>query len=219
MAVTKSSVVLASVVLLLLLGFTGYQFREAAKQKTEAARAALEQARLAAALKQSEQQNLELERRVRLAEQRNAELQQKLDSPVAESPVPAVAKPVVSASEARIRNAERMAKMKPLLESGQPIKGAVMVLVDGKPVPRPVEFVMGRETRIDAADDGTYVVTPTLNPDGSVKYAISLLRKDTVGGNEHVETLPAVIQTPWDGFILGTGGGKVVAFDPDKSGP
>jgi len=218
MAVTKSSAVVVSVALLLLLGFSGYQYREAGKQREETARAALERTRLAAALKQSEQQNLELERRARLAEQKNSELQQKLDSLVAENPASSAGKPLAPVNDARARNAERMAQMKPLLEAGQPIKGAVLVLVDGKPVPRQVEFVMGKETQIDAADDGTYLVTPTLNQDGSVKYAISLIRKDAAGGSALVEKLPAVIQTPWDGFILGTGGGKVVAFDPDKAG-
>jgi hypothetical protein len=114
---------------------------------------------------------------------------------------------------------DRLAKMKPQLEAGLPIKGAVVVLVDGKPVQRPVEFVMGKETRIDAVDDGIYVVTPALNEDGTVKYAISLEKKDPNGGPNQTETLPFVIQFPWEGFTLGSGGGRVIAFDPDSGGP
>jgi len=113
----------------------------------------------------------------------------------------------------------KMARMKPLLEQGMPIKGVVIVLVDGQPVQRQVQFVMGKETRIDAADDGTYVVTPTLNEDGSVRYGITLLRKNSGGGPDQVETLPVVTQTPWGGFTLGGGSGKVFAFDNDNSGP
>ena len=89
---------------------------------------------------------------------------------------------------------------------------------DGKPKQRLVEFVMGKETRIEAVDDGTYVVTPRLNPDGSVRYAIILESKDTVNGvvQTRTTTLSDIIQTPWAGFALAIDNGAVMAFDPDN---
>jgi len=92
-----------------------------------------------------------------------------------------------------------------------------VVMLDGKPVQRPVEFVMGRETRIEAVDDGTYVVTPSLNPDGSVRYAVVLQTKDPASGGERTVTLSDIVQTPWAGFTLSIEGGAVMAFDPDKN--
>ncbi len=78
---------------------------------------------------------------------------------------------------------------------------------------------MGKETRIEAADDGTYVIMPALNEDGTVKYSISLERKDPNGGSNQTEKMPFVIQTPWGGFTIGGGEGRVIAFDPDTSEP
>jgi hypothetical protein len=62
------------------------------------------------------------------------------------------------------------------------------------------------------------VVTPSLNADGSVKYALEVVRKDAAAGTEEIAKLPTVIQTPWDPFILRSGG-RVVAIDPDKGEP
>jgi hypothetical protein len=132
--------------------------------------------------------------------------------PVAPAPSPA------STDEAKARSRAKMAQMRPLLEAGQPIKAAVIFTVDDQPVSHPVEFVMGKVTRIAVPGDGVYVVTPSLNADGSVKYALDVVRKDTAAGTEEITKLPTVIQTPWDPFILRSGG-RVVAIDPDKGEP
>eukprot|EP01035_Chromulina_nebulosa_P058673 gene58673-80356_t len=78
---------------------------------------------------------------------------------------------------------------------------------------------MGREVRIAEVDDGTYLITPTLNADGSVQYRLAVTRKDSATGAEQLISLPRVTQTPWDGFTISTGGGRVFAFDPDKIVP
>ncbi|MCX6955583.1 MAG: hypothetical protein NTV51_25845 [Verrucomicrobia bacterium] len=91
--------------------------------------------------------------------------------------------------------------------------------MEGKPVQRPVEFVMGRETRIESVDDGTYSILPKLNPDGSVSYRLALLRKDADGIHQSMVTLPSVTQTPWEGFTATIEGGRVFAFDSDMPEP
>jgi hypothetical protein len=75
---------------------------------------------------------------------------------------------------------------------------------------------MDREVRIAEVDDGTYLITPTLNADGSVQYRMTVTRKDPATGSEQLISLPRVTQTPWGGFTVSTGGGRVFAFDPDK---
>ena len=215
MTTTKTTVCLASVAIL-ALGYSVYQYRAAAWQGEQAAALAQERSRLEAALKQSDQQATRAERQAAQAEQRLAELQRKADEIPAAKPQPAPASAANPAGEARSREAERMARMKPLLEQGLPIKGAIVVMLDGKPVQRPVEFVMGRETRIEAVDDGTYLVTPNLNPDGSIKYAVVLQTKDPANGTERTIRLSDIVQTPWAGFTLSIEGGAVMAFDPDK---
>jgi hypothetical protein len=216
---TKTTAWLAATAAVLALGYAGYQHHAAALRGEEAARTAEERIRLQAAPSQSEQRPAALAGREApaLAAKGGPEGKTETASGGAAGVV-AYHHPLPPNAKAAA-NAERMAQMKPLLASGVPIKGAVIVLVDGKPVQRPVEFVMGRETRIDAADDGTYVITPALNEDGSVRYAMVLLRKDPGGGPDQAETLPFVIQTPWEGFTLGSGNGQVMAFDPDGSGP
>jgi hypothetical protein len=203
---------LAGAVAMLALGYSVHLYRDAAIRGEETARLTQERNQLQDALDLSDHRSAEFA-------QRNTELQHRLDGLAAAKPMPAVRSGPVPASDAQALAAKKMAQMKPALEAGMPIKGAIIVLVDGKPVQRQVQFVMGKETRIDAVDDGTYVITPTLNEDGSVRYAIVLLRKDAGGGPDQIETLPFVIQTPWEGFTLGSGSGKVMAFDPDGDGP
>jgi hypothetical protein len=112
-----------------------------------------------------------------------------------------------------------MAEMKPLLEGGMPIPGAIIVMADGKPVQKHVALVMGRETRIDGTDDGVYSITPSLNQDGTIKYDIKLVTKDPVTGLEKTITISSLVQTPWGNFTLSLDSGQVMAFDPDQGGP
>jgi RNA polymerase sigma factor (sigma-70 family) len=215
MTTTKANIWLAGTVAILALGLSGYEYRSATILREKSARLTLERSKLQEALDRSEQQSAESAQKLVMAERRNSELQQKADEIRAPNLVRAVKAPA-KASDAQV--AEKMAQMKPLLEKGMPIKGAIIVFVDGRPTQRPVQFVIGVETRIEA-DDGIYTVTPALNEDGSVNYTVALLRKDPSGGPDQVETLPFVTQTPWGGFTLGTGNGRVIAFDSDRDGP
>jgi RNA polymerase sigma factor (sigma-70 family) len=219
MTTTKAASWIAGAVALAALGYSGYQYREAAMRSEESARLSRERDKLKDELNRSEQRSSELTRQAAQADQRYAALQRRLDGLLAAKTVQVSHGGRAPSNDAQALEAKRMAELKPLLEAGMPIKGAIIVLVDGKPVQRQVQFVMGQETRIEGVDDGTYVVTPTLNDDGSVKYAIGLLRKDTGGVPDPVETLPFVIVGPWKGFSLSTGEGKVMAFDPDSNGP
>lgn len=216
MTASKTATWLAWAIAVLGIGYSGYQYHSASIQSAEAVRLAFERDKLQEELSLSEHQLLAAVQSARQSEQEKADLQRKLKEAASVGGVKAFRVPAKSPNPEIM---DRLAEMKPQLEAGLPIKGAVVVLVDGKPVQRQVEFVMGKETRIDAADDGIYLVTPSLNDDGSVKYAISILKGNPNGGPNQVETLPFVIQTPWEGFTLGTGGGRVIAFDPDKSGP
>lgn len=216
MTTSKTATWLAWTIAVLGIGFSGYLYHSATVQSAEAARLAAERDKLQKELSLSKQQLLAAVQSSRQSEQEKADLQHKLKEAAPAGAVKAFRVPAKSPNPEIM---DRLAKMKPQLEAGLPIKGAVVVLVDGKPVQRPVEFVMGKETRIDAADDGIYVVTPALNEDGTVKYAISLEKKDPNGGPNQTETLPFAIQTPWGGFTIGSGGGRVIAFDPDNSGP
>ena len=214
---TKSTLWLASAAIL-ALGFSVYQYSAATFQAEQTANLAQERNRLEEALRQSEQRAAKSERQVAQTEQRLVELQRKAGEIPAAKSARSVAAAPAPATAARTEMAERMARMKPLLEQGMPIKGAIVVMADGKPVQRPVEFVMGKETRIEAVDDGTYVVTPRLNADGSVRYAIVLQTKRTVDGIERTQTttLSDIIQTPWAGFTIAIENGAVMAFDPDN---
>ncbi len=219
MTTTKATSWIAGAVAIAALGYSGFKYREAAMRSEESARLSHERDKLQDELNRSEQRSSELTQQAAQADQRYAALQRRLDGLLAARHVQVSHGGPVPSSDGQALAAKRMAQLKPLLEAGMPIKGAIIVLVDGKPVQRQVQFVMGQETRIEGVDDGTYVVTPTLNDDGSVKYAMVLLRKDAGGGPDQVETLPFVVQLPWEGFSLATGGGQVMAFDPDSSGP
>ncbi|MDB6113369.1 MAG: hypothetical protein JWQ62_314 [Lacunisphaera sp.] len=125
----------------------------------------------------------------------------------------------VSPADLRQRDAERMLRMKPLLEAGQPIKGSVVTLIDGKAIEQHAEFVIGKETRIDAGDNSIYVVTPKLNPDGSVMYQIELLTSKPDGTPAQRVSVPRLIATPWGQFSM-LAGDHGFGFAPtDGGGP
>ena len=215
----KTTSFIAGAVAVLTLGYAIYAHRRAATLEDTVALHVAAQARTAAALATSEQTAAQFARQATDAELRIADLRRQLDAARATPPRPAPRPPATQGDEARRLQAEKMARLKPLLEGGLPIRGAVVVLVGGKAVPKPVEFVMGRETRITEVDDGTYVVKPLLNPDGSVQYEILLHRKDPATGAESIVSVPRVTQTPWGPFTVTIGGGNVFAFDPDKVEP
>ena len=97
-----------------------------------------------------------------------------------------------------------------------------MVTLNGKALSYPVEFVMGKETTIES-DDGTYIMTPSMNPDGSIKYGITLVKQTKNG--EAITTrktsIPEVTQAPWASFMvtISSGNGAVIAFESDLREP
>jgi RNA polymerase sigma factor (sigma-70 family) len=189
----------------------------------EAAQLRQETTRLAAALAASEQREADATVKIR---ELSAKLVEIVSQPPPAPPPPRAetyrAAPAAKGQDPRATRealAARLAEFKPLLEAGRPIRGAAVVLVEGRPVPRPVEFVLGRDTRIEGGDDGTYVVRPALNLDGSVKYQITLVRRDPATGTDRSETFPAITQTPWDPFTVGGPGGRAFAFDPEEPVP
>lgn len=216
MITSKTAIWLAWIVAVLGIGFSGYLYHSASVHSAEAARIGAERDKLQRELSLSKLQLLAAAKFARVSEEEIADLRRKLKEAASASAAKAFR---ASAKSPNPETMDRLAKLKPQLEAGLPIKGAVIVLVDGKPVQRPVEFVMGKETRIDATDEGTYVITPALNEDGTVKYAISLEKKDPNGGPNQAENLTFVTQTPWEGFSIASEGGRVMAFDPDDSGP
>jgi RNA polymerase sigma factor (sigma-70 family) len=219
MTTTNTTTWLASAVALVALGISGYESCEASLHAEATARLTLERDNLHGTLKLAEQRAGLLDTRAAQAERKNAELEGKLTDALAAKPVPIVKRPLSARTNTQNLTAEKMAKMKPLLEAGMPIKGAVVLLVDGKPVQRPVEFLIGKETRIESVDDGTYSITPTLKPDGSVNYPLFLIRKDADGIPQSMVTVPSVTQTPWGAFTVAIGGGRVFAFDSDMREP
>lgn len=112
----------------------------------------------------------------------------------------------------------RLEELKPLLANGRPIKGAVVMLVGDNVVPEPIEFVVGRETRL-ASEDGTFAITPSLRDDGTISYALAVTRQDPTTGQPQTENLPTVQQMPWGGFTLYAGRGRSLTFDNDDLGP
>lgn len=200
------------------LAYSVYSNRQTARLRDELTAVSAERDGLLAELQRDNRRATLLETRSAQAEQRMAELQRKVDADAIARPMPPAKQSAASPLNQRALTAERMAALKPQLERGTPIKGAIVMLVDGKPVQRAVAFVMGQPMRIEGGDDGTYVLTPSLNADGSVRYAISVIRKDA-NGAEQTEALPAIIHAPWDGFALGGTNGKAIAFDPDPIGP
>ena len=220
MTTSKGIAWVATSAAILALGFSVYEYREAQTRRDENRWLTQERDSLKETLKQSEQRSVEDRQRVELAERQIEELRQKQESSLTAKAPRAAENSVAKPKEKRTSDAIRMAEMKPLLEGGTPISGAIIVLAGGKPVQKPVAFVIGKETRIEGIDDGVYLITPILNQDGSVKYGITLSTKDAASGVERVISFPAIIQKPWSGFTLSVdGGGKVIAFDPDKSSP
>lgn len=217
MTTAKTTTWLAGGALVLALGYSGFQHFQTANLGEEVGRLMQEQHRLETALRQNEQNAAKSERRAGQAEQQLAELLRKPAETSAMKTSPAASRPAASRTDIQTLRAEKMARMKPLLEAGAPIKGAIISMVDGKPTPRPVEFVMGKETRIEAGDDGTYLVTPALNEDGSVNYSFSISKSSPDGVETKSEFI--VKQTPWGAFTWGTKSGQAIAFDPDETGP
>lgn len=222
MTTTKTAWV-ASAVVALALGYAGYEYRENVHRRDDLARVTQERETLRDQLSQSERRAAASAERAMRAEQLQSELQQKSESALVAKakPQPMPQKALDSDAEKRSVRAQKLAQLKPLLEAGMPIKGAVVVTNDGKVVSHPVEFVMGKETTVES-DDGTYRVKPTLNSDGSVMYEIKLV-KETKSENGRTTTrqitAPLVGQIPWEGFTIRMSSGAVMAFDPDLREP
>ena len=213
MTTTKSALWIASIAGILALGYSAHEYHEATIDREAVASLTQERNQLQEALKQSEKQAVQAKR---LA----ADLQLELDRPQATKAAAAAAPKVVQATtnETQKLRAEKMAQMKPLLEAGMPIKGVAVLNVNGKAVDEPIELVMGKETRIEGGDDGTYTVNPTLNKDGSVRYAIVLLGKNANGGSEQPVNGITVIDPPWGSFQFSYHG-TTMGFVPDETGP
>jgi len=222
MSTTKTAWV-AGAVAALSIGYSGYQYRENVQSRGALVQVTQERDALRDQLSQSERRAAASTERALRAEQLQSELQQKLDAAVVAKakPQPIPQKAADGEAEKRSIRAQKLAQLKPLLEAGMPIKGAVVVTSEGKAVSHPVEFVMGKETTIES-DDGTYRVKPALNPDGSVTYEIKLA-KETKSENGLTTvrkiTTPMVRQIPWEGFTIHMSSGAVLAFDPDLREP
>lgn len=226
MTTTKTVPWFAAAVALGALGISGYEYRELTRQRVASARLGAERETLATALKQTEQRAATLDTHAAQAERTAAELERKIADLEARITATRIANLTpqrrLSAQERAEQEkvlAEKMVKLKPSLEAGTPIKGAAIVIVDGKAIQRPVEFVMGKETLVEGVDDGTYRITPTLNPDGSVEYKMVVTKADAANGKEITVASPAVIAIPWKTFTLAFGKGCVFAFDPDLPEP
>jgi hypothetical protein len=220
---TTKAIWFAGAVAAFAVSYTGYQDRETANRNDEVARLTQERDMLRDQLRQSKQRATASDQRAAREEQLQLELRQKLASALADKPKPSTStqKPPGTEGERRAEIAKKMAQMKPLLEAGMPIKGAVVVTNEGNAVAHPVEFVMGKETAIES-DNGTYLLKPTLNPEGTVKYEITLVKQTKDAGSGVVtkrEVKSYVTQIPWDGFMLRLGDGGVMAFDPDLREP
>lgn len=219
---------LAAVAGLVVFGFAVQEYFSAVRSRAEAAELREERDHLRSEVTGDEDRFAELTKQTGEATKRLGELQQKLDdlaaaakARAAQAEVPAEPKggPQPLPAESRRHNAERLAQMKLQLAAGAPIKGAAIVMVGGKPLSRPVEFVMGRETRIEA-DEGSYVVKPTLRDDGSVEYVVTLQKRAADGSlATGGETAATIVQVPWSGFVVTGDQGTALAFDPDDSGP
>jgi RNA polymerase sigma factor (sigma-70 family) len=217
---TKGITWLTSTVAVLALGYSGYESHLATVERDSTRALAAERDRLQEELRLSEESLAQANQRAATAAQALAEAKR---PPVVAAATPPTAKPAKPAKrfpgepdEKQQLIADKLAQMKPLLAAGQAIKGVIVILEGGKPVEHPVAFVMGQETRVPVGDDGTYILLPTLNPDGTVKYSISLQAKNTA---EDPEKRPTVINFPWSGFGFGDSEGKALAFDPDETGP
>lgn len=220
MTTSKSIAWVATSAAVLAVSYSVYQHEALQGQRDETRWLLRERDSLKAALQISEQHATDEHRRSDIAEQQVADLRRAAENPPAiKPPVPTGATHTLPTVTRHQSDADRMREMKPLLERGMPISGAVVVMAQGKPVQKHVDFVMGKETRIEGVDDGVYAITPTLNPDGSVKYGIVLSKKDEATGTEKVISIPSVLQTPWNQFTLQIDNGAAIAFDPDNNGP
>ncbi len=124
-----------------------------------------------------------------------------------------------SAKEKQDALTARLASLKPLLEAGLPIKGTSFIVENGVPVERAINFVAGQEVRIETGDGRTYVIMPSVTPEGMMRYSATLIRQTTNsgGGTEITARLPDVVQLPWAGFTLEENDYAVFAFDRDEN--
>jgi len=211
MTTAKTAAWIAGALAVLALGLATYEGQLNAGLRRENARLLAAQGRLQGALGQSRGQLGDATLRAARAERQRADLQHRLAAALPPRAAPPAAVPAETV-------AARLARMKPALAAGQPIRGALIVLVNGEPRTQEVAFVMGKETRWAVDDRQVYSVRPTLEDDGTVKYAIEVLKRDPAGGPDQVLSLPFVVQTPWEGYSLDDGQ-HTVAFDPDPPGP
>jgi RNA polymerase sigma factor (sigma-70 family) len=112
----------------------------------------------------------------------------------------------------RAQVAEKMAKLKPLYQPGAPLSGVFVTLADGAVLDKPVILSMGQPSSIDLGDNGTYLVTPTLEDDGSIRYEFRS------PGPTGKASLPVVVATPWGDYEMGVNG-LAFGFIPDQTEP
>lgn len=208
----------ATVIAILALGYAGLLQKKVMGLRAELAARTHERDTLRDGLQQTNRNSQALRDRLAATETRTSRAPQ---APERSAPPPAPPPGARNGSAASGALAdrevlERLAALKPLLQAGTPIRGAIVTHVNGSPAERRVEFVVGRETIIEGVDDGIYYITPSLNEDGTVRYSVSLQRKDAPPGVDGRQTLPAVIAVPWMGFTVGTRTGQALAFDPDE---
>lgn len=220
---TTKTVWVAGAVAVLAVGYAGFQYRENAQRRDELVRLTQEWDALRAQLRDSEQRSAASAERAIQAQRERSELQHKLDGLLADKAKPQSMsqKQIAADAEKRAVDRRKMAQLKPQLEAGLPIKGAVVVTTDGKAVSYPVELVMGKEATV-ISDDGIYSLRPVLNPDGSITYEIRLAKETKIedGRTTTRKTLlPMVRQIPWEGFTVILPGGAVLAFDSDLPEP
>lgn len=204
---TKPIAWITTVAALAAGGFGFYQYREAHAANDRAVQTSGETAALRAALDDERRRSAELTQKVARATTEQNELRAQLNSLAAEKgngsrPRP-VAQPALSPME----------EWKAKLAAGTPITGAIVCIIDGKPTPKPVQFVIGHETEI-ATEEGTYYVTPQLREDGAVKYKFELQEK----GAAKRRSFPNVVARPWGSFTIGSGA-AAIGFDSDIPEP
>lgn len=216
---------LAGAAAIIVTGFWLHELRVTTRARVELSRMTLERDQLRSALEEDKARFTDLAKQTEATNQRLSGLQERVDDLAAASTRVAQPEPVTTApapkpvTDAHPHRAERLAQMKPLLAAGQPIKGAVVVMVDGKPKSQPVDFVIGKETKIDA-DEGEYLVSPRLQDDGSVEYTVTLRKRGTDGVLAlQADQAATIVRVPWQGFIVAGDQDNALAFDPDEAAP
>jgi RNA polymerase sigma factor (sigma-70 family) len=215
MSTTKSIVWFTSAAAILAGGYSSYHYREAAAHRLAIRQLTEERTLLREQLAESERRAAVLAGRSLLASRESVEQEQETRAqPAASAPPPLSTRLASATSGPGTVRQERLTRLKPLLEAGLPIKGAVVLHVEGAVMSRPVELVIGQTTHVEG-DDGTYAITPALNEDGSISHALHLVRIDPQSGREQIVSGITVTQIPWEGFSMRIDGLSVMAFDPD----